>query len=945
MVYQYVQILTFLMASLHLHALGKKTSYRLDSSSDSSLVIPDSLFLGNPNHFMLTDRLKVLYDTNGNYETSDILQKSDEFVHLDHPLIDRVSSKVKAFWLVLGIDNRNASSRWYLGLHQRDIEFKLYDESGLISEGVTGTNQRIISGLNWLTPMPFIPLDLEAGHRYQIVLRVTPKIITTVGHRHFDDLDRSLVNLPYLYEYRYRTNSQVFIAIGILVTVFVYHLVLFLYNGKVTFLHLSLFSFFLCLAKLLYNGIIFTGLGLDSYGFFNDISVLLLYASGAIAFRFTSSYLQIPSSSIIGRSVKLFESLWIFCFLSTLLLLVISENYFLSNQSIIAKILTIQTIFQQPFLLIIGLISLVKGNKNAIYYVLALSIWFSIHFINILDAHNLMHVSSSFPRDIIGATGMILFSFGLASQFKKLQVEKIVAENKRKIANQLRQIDQQEAIRLKELNRFKSQLYTNITHEFRTPLTVISGMADQLVDQSGEKELIQRNTENLLDLVNQMLDLSKFDAGKLRPKLVQTDIVPQLKYLSETYDHLARSQGKIFHLELLEDVLWLDIDPSFFERILNNLVHNALKFSPQGGTIKVRLQKINDRVIITISDQGRGISSANQEKIFDRFYQIDTSPTRRSGGTGIGLALAKDLVTLLHGKISVTSGLGTGSTFTITLPITNIMPVETLTLKHPTKTTTSTPDTSVGSTTEDLTTIVIVEDHADVRQYLRTLLSSTYQLIEADNGRTGLSLASEHIPDLIISDVMMPEMDGFELCQSIKTDQRTSHIPVILITAKSTQASKLEGLKEGADAYLVKPFDKRELFVRINNLLAHQQKLQQYYQQFHMLPEEKVKDNNFLQMIKKHLEQNIGNENYQIEDLGDAVHLGRVQLFRKLKALTGKNYTELIREMRVHRAKELLKKTDLTINEIAFQVGFKEGSYFGKVFKKEVGMSAGEYRK
>ncbi len=208
-----------------------------------------------------------------------------------------------------------------------------------------------------------------------------------------------------------------------------------------------------------------------------------------------------------------------------------------------------------------------------------------------------------------------------------------------------------------------------------------------------------------------------------------------------------------------------------------------------------------------------------------------------------------------------------------------------------------------------------------------------------------LSLVSEHIPDLIISDVMMPEMDGFELCQSIKTDQRTSHIPVILLTAKSTQASKLEGLKEGADANLVKPFDKRELLVRIYNLLAHQQKLQQHDQQYHMLPEVKVKDNNFLQMIKKHLVQNIGNENYQIEDLSDAVHLGRVQLFRKLKALTGKNYTELIREMRVHRAKELLKKTDLTINEVAFQVGFKEGNYFGKVFKKEVGMSAGRYRR
>ncbi len=499
---------------------------------------------------------------------------------------------------------------------------------------------------------------------------------------------------------------------------------------------------------------------------------------------------------------------------------------------------------------------------------------------------------------------------------------------------------------LNEINRLKSKLYTNITHEFRTPLTVISGMADQMPDTSSEKILIQRNTENLLDLVNQMLELSKIESGHLLPQLVQMDVVPLLKYLAESYRRLALSRGKEFRVEYLEDTLWMDVDPIMLERILNNLVHNAIKFTPEGGKVQIRISRNPSKssCLFKVSDTGRGIAPEQLDKIFERFYQVDDTTTRHGEGTGIGLALAKELVQLMKGDIQVESQLNVGSTFAVRMPITKLAPIETWeprsSLHHPAKLA-----PLAASTTDDLNVykILIVEDHADVRHYLRTLMAN-YILLEADNGRQGLGLAFDEIPDLIISDVMMPEMDGYNLCKNVKTDPRTSHIPVILLTAKSSQEDRLQGLHGGADAYLVKPFDKRELFIRIQNLLEGRKKRQRHYQQFHSLPKEEVQGNEFLKKVREIIGENLGNDDFSIENLARALHLSRTQIYRKLKALTGQSYTALIKEMKIRRAKELLMTSDQTIAEIAYALGFRDQSYFTKVFREETGMTPGEMR-
>ena len=504
----------------------------------------------------------------------------------------------------------------------------------------------------------------------------------------------------------------------------------------------------------------------------------------------------------------------------------------------------------------------------------------------------------------------------------------------------------QERLQMEKVERIKNKIYTNITHEFRTPLTVISGMADQMQDESIKRKLIKRNANNLLDLVNQMLDLSKIDSGQLQPELVQMDLVPQIEYLVENYLHLAHQQNIKFQSKLLVDTLWLDMDPVMFERILNNLVHNAIKFTPNGGQVSLRVVSHVEQpqCQIRIKDTGRGIATEHLDKIFDRFYQVDASTTRHGEGTGIGLALVKELTELLHGQINVKSELHEGTTFDVTFPITKEAP---LVQWHPTITTFTQP-TEVSTTSKPLgpsnaPTILVVEDHTDLRHYLRSLLMD-YDLLEADNGRHALSLAYQEIPDLIISDIMMPEMDGFELCQNIKTDQRTSHIPVILLTAKSSQDDRLEGLKGGADAYLTKPFDKRELFIRIEKLLESRIRLQHHYQQFQMLPKEAVEENKFLDRIRTIIESNLNNEQFQIEDLANEIHLSRTQVYRKLKALTGKTFTAILKEMRIHRAQELLTKTDKTIGAIAFELGFRDQSYFTKVFKEVAGKPPKEMR-
>lgn len=492
------------------------------------------------------------------------------------------------------------------------------------------------------------------------------------------------------------------------------------------------------------------------------------------------------------------------------------------------------------------------------------------------------------------------------------------------------QIEKTESKRLKELDEFKSRFYTNITHEFRTPLTVIQGLADQIGENPRWKTqefagLIKKNSQKLLQLINQMLDLSKLEAGKLESEYIQGDVVKYLGYLTESFHSLAFSRKIAIAFFSPVDKLLMDYDPEKLRQIIDNLVSNALKFTPEYGKVTISARAIGEKngqkcLEINVRDTGKGIPKEKLPFIFDRFYQADNSSVRQGEGTGLGLALVKELLDLMGGSIRAESEMGKGTNFSLRLPIRNEAKLEAIESRSPltlrsresiiSKLENSLPIGKKG----EAPVVLLVEDNTDVVYYLRNCLEDQYQLLEANNGQTGIDKAFENIPDLVISDVMMPEMDGFELCRALKTDERTSHIPIILLTAKVTQSDKMEGLAHGADVYLSKPFQKEELLLRLENLLELRRKIQEKYRDGQSNTNQQTDP--FLQKVFDIIETRLDDPDFSVLRLSRALGMSRVQVHRKLKALTGLSTTQYIRNIRMQKAYDLLKTSELTLRPV-----------------------------
>lgn len=525
--------------------------------------------------------------------------------------------------------------------------------------------------------------------------------------------------------------------------------------------------------------------------------------------------------------------------------------------------------------------------------------------------------------------------------------------------------EKKEADRLLELDSLKTNLYTNITHEFRTPLTVILGLTDLIQEELPEIQEnklkaqlkdISRNGQGLLDLVNQMLDLSKLEAGRLNLKKHRSDIVKFLSYSTQAFESLADAKNISLQFKSDHKFFTMDYDQERLGQIINNLISNAIKFTPKDGLIKVDIgfdksSVGKEKMILNVSDTGIGINQIDQEKIFDRFYQIEGTTTRGGEGTGIGLAFVKELVLLMDGEISLQSEVNKGSRFIITLPITHtaIEREQIVEQSEEMETQTNFLSSKLDSNI-DREVVLLVEDNLDVRNYIRACLENDYQVMEAENGEIGIQKAKELIPDLIISDVMMPVKDGFDLCQTTKQDELTSHIPIIMLTAKADIESKLTGLEYGADDYLAKPFHKKELLVRIKNLIAIRKNLQARYsnpsQPLQKAPSKKLKlEDAFVIKVREIIEENIEDSDFGPTELSKAIFLSKTQVHRKLKALSGKSTGQFIHQIRLHRAKKFLLETDYSITQIAFEVGYKELSYFSKLFSAEFQFSPSEIRK
>ena len=560
-----------------------------------------------------------------------------------------------------------------------------------------------------------------------------------------------------------------------------------------------------------------------------------------------------------------------------------------------------------------------------------------------------------------------------------------------------------EAVKYKEINRMKSHFFANISHEFRTPLTLILGPSENILTEAPSENTvkqagaIKRNANRLLLLISQLLDLSKLEAGKLELKASRANIVSFIKGFTMSFESLAEGKDITLKVSAEKEQIELYFDKEKMIKIMSNLLSNACKFTQEGGCITVTISEKNlDSVYIKVGNNGTGVAKEKLSKLFDRFYQVDDSNTREHEGTGIGLALVKELVELHQGTVSVDSEpgdpnkAGTGWTeFIIELPLGrkhlrdyeiiedevstdeiimsyvesgvrklnefDILDSSRQQDEQASSISSLTPQNN-GEVDEDRTLILVVEDNAEVREFIKDSLGNAFQIEKASNGEQGVRKAEQIIPDLIISDIMMPKMDGNELTRTLKNNEKTSHIPIILLTAKSEQQSRLEGLETGADDYLTKPFDTKELQIRINNLINIRRKLQEKYSSVDYVPSKNKKETEnlsrlvedkagkltnleeqFMSKVLEVIENHMSEEDFSIEQFGKEAGMSRMQLHRKLKALTGKSASNYLRSVRLNKAKQMIEEKTGSISEIAYSVGFSSPQYFTRCFKEEFG--------
>ena len=547
--------------------------------------------------------------------------------------------------------------------------------------------------------------------------------------------------------------------------------------------------------------------------------------------------------------------------------------------------------------------------------------------------------------------------------------------NRERLKNDLK-LEHLELTKMQEMDKLKSYFFTNISHEFRTPLTLILSPIRDMVsgnfkgDVKKQYQMVIRNGERLLRLINQLLDLSKLGAGSMKLKTSNLDIVQFLKPIVSAFDSLAQRSHIRFIFEHPAGAVMVYFDPDKFEKIITNLLSNAFKFTRE-GEIKLSVRTLgtnsgddSEKVEIAVIDSGAGIPQEYINSIFDHFYQV--AHHSNAEGSGIGLSLTKELVELHKGKIIVESVEGKGSTFKVRFllgkshlkeseiddsngPLVSthkiiagfdypVLPVQQETVPA--------PELHAGI---DLPRILIVEDNNDMRGYIRQSLENNYRVLEAANGKDGLKLGLEIIPDLIISDVMMPGMDGVALCKAFKNNIYTSHIPMILLTAKADMESKLEGLETGADEYLSKPFNSYELQVRTKNLIRSREILRERFTESKKTALEPKEisitslDEKFLKNVLQVIEKNIADSEFRVESLGKELEMDHTAVYRKIKALTGETAVEFIRNIRLKRAAQLLKQQKLTVSEVTYHVGFNDLQYFRTCFKKQFGVSPSEY--
>lgn len=550
----------------------------------------------------------------------------------------------------------------------------------------------------------------------------------------------------------------------------------------------------------------------------------------------------------------------------------------------------------------------------------------------------------------------LVFLLFMFLTYRKLIIQRIVQKS-------IIEKERYERKKLEELDKMKSEFFSNISHEFRTPLSLIINPLEKLVkdDDISDKNktkinLILKSSNRLLKLTNELMDFSKIEKKLLIPEFQFSEIIALVKDVGRLFNNLADSMNINFRISCLFDQLEIPLDRGMIEKVIFNLLSNAFKYTPVNGVVMINLSKYqdvnNEYVKISVINSGEGIAKENLDKIFDRYYQVNNVQNRNMEGTGIGLALVKSFVELHHGIVEVKSEPNVETCFDICLPLiqANIEVATEPGTSAPVNTGRDFIDPAIETNASKPTfhyQLLLVEDEDDIRNYIVDEFSTDFKITTARNGEEGIKLANEIIPDLIITDVMMPGVSGIELCNNLKNQVVTSHIPIIILSAKTTIEQQIEGLEMGADVYMIKPFHIDHLKTQIVRLIHFKENIySRFLKETEIIPQgaiNNIHDEEFIDKIVTFINDNLSNPELSVDQLANCVSLSKVQVYRKLKAISGLSIVEFIRTFRLKKASQLILENKMNVSDIAFETGFSSPSYFTKCFHDHFGKTPSEF--
>jgi signal transduction histidine kinase/DNA-binding response OmpR family regulator len=796
----------------------------------------------------------------------------------------------------------------------------------------------------------FLPLPIIPGQTQTVYFRIKPGQVRV--HERLEWAHAQLMTPAHYLNYDRQRRSLDSLLLGLIMAIALYHLILFFSIQRQEYLFFSLYG--LALALFMMNlkdytlGAFWPQFPRWNYtGFTMSVGFLVFFTF----VRFTRHFLQLPRFA--PRRTKVIDGLLALNLLFILLrmgLEVAAPALHAQYHPLLAQGMRLHwtLIALLTFWAAIGSYAHLPTLTRR--YLLTNSLLIVATLLRLLSSSGLLPVDLPFDGIAVAVVmQQLLFALTLAAHIHQINQDKQASQRQA-------QADKAQADQLAALDQAKSRLFTDLTHEFRSPLTIISGLSDELHQQAqlrhGERlGMIHRQAEQLNRLVSQLLDLAKLDAQQMPLHLQHGDVVPLLRYATEMFQPLAADQS--LRLQCYSDVdqLLMDHDAQRLQQVVANLVSNAIKYTPADGKVSVLLRQAGPESLeVTVADTGIGLSAAELPRVFDRFFQGGQAAPRHSLGTGVGLALVQELVKLMKGTITVESTQGQGTRFRVRLPITHQAlpaPGQQLPLSAPPlvpamPATGETPEAQPGEAQ-----VLVVEDNADVRAYLRSCLADRYALLEAANGQEGLALAQAEVPDLIVSDVMMPQLDGLGFLRALREDPRTDHIPVLMLTALAEGPSRLQSYQAGADDYLPKPFQREELRVRVGRLLASRQHWQAKFSAEGAPTTEGAPADPrqaFLQQLDAIVEAHLDDDALDTEALGRALGLSRTQLHRKVKAITGLPPATYVRQQRMRAAQHLLRHTDLNVNEVGFKVGYADPAHFARVYGQQFGQTPSESR-